>query len=202
MIARLSGTVVAVGATDAVVDLAGFGLLVQVTPETASTLHVGRPVALHTSLIVREDALTLYGFVAEAERDCFTMLLTASGVGPKLALAILSVLSPGDLREAVQSGDLHALTKVPGIGRKGAERIVLELRDKIVALSVPDDDRAVVASPTTAAWREQVTDGLRGLGWPARDAEAACDRVEHLVEEDPDISIPILMRAALRSLAK
>ncbi len=201
MIAHLSGTVTALGATTAVLDLAGFGVLTQITPTTSANLRLGQPARLATALVVREDSLTLFGFGTDEERDCFNLLITATGVGPKLAQAALSVLSPGDLRTAIAQDDVVALTRVPGVGRKGAERIVVELRDKMAVLaatSAPDQPRT--KGPTV--WRDQVSSGLQGLGWSARDADAACDRVEHLIEEDPDVSVGILMRAALQSMAK
>lgn len=201
MIAQLTGRVLTVGGTHAVLDLGGLGLLVQCTPATTSRLRPGESATLHTSLIVREDSLTLYGFDDEPAREAFEMLLGASGVGPRIAQAVCSVLTPAELRAAVLGGDLVTLTKVPGIGRKGAEKIVLELRDKVLALDVGDtpDPAPQVGG---AQWRQQVADGLQGLGWSARDAEAACDRIAELAETDPAPGIGELMRAALRSLAR
>ncbi|MGI8769308.1 MAG: Holliday junction branch migration protein RuvA [Propionibacteriaceae bacterium] len=201
MIAHLAGTVAQVGPTTAVIDLAGFGVLAQITPNTSANLRLGQPTRLATALVVREDALTLYGFATDSERDCFTLLITATGVGPKLALSALSVLSPEELASAIAQNNILVLTGVPGIGRKGAERIVIELRDKINILAIASVP--VPGQPAKpAVWRDQVADGLTGLGWSPRDAEAACDRVGYLVEEDPGVSVPILMRAALQSLAK
>ncbi|MDO5500873.1 MAG: Holliday junction branch migration protein RuvA, partial [Propionibacteriaceae bacterium] len=129
---------------------------------------------------------------------------SASGVGPKVALAITSVLSPADFRRAIQTEDLARLMAVPGIGRKGAQRIVIELKDKVVALGVGADDEVAdeVPGAEPEAWRAQVSEGLQSLGWSARDADAACDNVAHLVDEDPDISMGKLLRAALNSLAR
>lgn len=130
--------------------------------------------------------------------------MTASGVGPKLAQAALAVLPPDDLRAAIATENLVALTKVPGVGRKGAQRIVIELKDKVNAIAGP----IAVAGPAAGTtgpdeeWRDQVSQGLQGLGWSAKDADAACNRVEHLAADDPAISIAELMRAALRTLAK
>ncbi|HYP44555.1 MAG TPA: Holliday junction branch migration protein RuvA [Propionibacteriaceae bacterium] len=200
MIAQLNGSVVQLGATSAVLEVGGFGVLVLCSPNTTTTLRLGQSATLATSLIVREDALTLYGFAAAEERDLFELLLSATGVGPKLAQAALAVLSPEELRRAIASENLVQLMKVPGVGRKGAQRIVLELKDKINALAP-----AVSASPSAsngAAWRDQVSQGLVGLGWSARDADAACDQVEPLVRGDDQISISALMRAALQSLAR
>lgn len=204
MIAQLTGTCVRAGATTCVLDVGGVGYLLHVTPATAACLRPGEQVTLATSLLVRENAVTLFGFADEHERDAFELAQSASGVGPKLALAIVSVLSPSELRRAVQSEDLARLTAVPGIGRKGAEKIVIELRDKVVTL-VDADSPEPQESPAEQAqelWRAQVSDGLQGLGWSARDAEAACDNVAHLVDETPDVGVAQLLRAALNSLAR
>lgn len=203
MIAQLTGTVSAVGATWAVIDVGGVGIKTLCGPNTTADLRHGQQATLATSLVVREDSLTLYGFGSTEERDFFELLMTASGVGPKLAQAALAVLTPDDLRQAIATENLLALTKVPGVGRKGAQRIVIELKDKVNA--VLSDQPAAgpgPASPPTSEWREQVSQGLQGLGWSAKDAEAACGRVEHLAEEDPSVSVAVLMRAALQSLAK
>ncbi len=200
MIAQLTGTVIQLGPTSTVIDVAGIGLLASCSPSTAAGLRIGQSATLATSLIVREDSLTLYGFSSTDEREFFELLLTATGVGPKLAQAALAVLSPDELRRAIASENLVQLTKVPGIGRKGAQRVVLELKDKINSVAP-----ASTAAPSTASgplWREQVAQGLEGLGWSARDADAACSEVEHLAGEDKQVSVAVLMRAALQSLAK
>ena len=144
--------------------------------------------------------MTLFGFSDEAERDFFELLMTASGVGPKLAQAALAVLTPDDLRTAISSEDVATLTRVPGIGRKGAQRIVLELKDKVHVMNAAGP--AVSTQPSQAGWRDQVAAGLQGLGWSAKDAEAACTSVAPMAEADPQVSIAILMRAALQALAK
>lgn len=199
MISQLSGTVVAAGATWLVLDLNGFGLKALCTPATAAAVRVGQPTTLATSLVVREDSLTLYGFADADERDCFELVQSASGIGPKIAQAVVSVLSPDALRAAVASENIPALTAVPGIGVKGAQRLVIELKDKINTLAAV----TTPAAPTTqAGWRDQVKAGLEGLGWSARDADRATTGVEHLVDSDPDTPVAVLMRAALRSLAK
>lgn len=201
MIARLTGDVVELGATSAVLEVSGVGMLVHCGPNTTAALRLGQPATLATSLVVREDSLTLYGFATTEERALFELLLTASGVGPKLAQAALAVLSPDDLRSAIATENLVALTRVPGIGRKGAQRIVIELKDKINAVGLAD--RPSLPAPSQVpAWREQVSQGLQGLGWSARDAEAACDNVEPLVAADPELGVGEIMRAALQSLAK
>lgn len=200
MIASISGVVAAVGANWATVTLGGVGLKVWCTPATATTLRPGAETTLSTSLVVREDSLTLFGFAEADERDCFELVQTATGVGPKLAQAIVSVLSPADLAAAIASANLALLCKVPGVGRKGAERLVIELKDKVGALTATS---APSVSPLAEpVWREQVRLGLEGLGWSSRDAEAACEKVSAMAAETPAPSVATLMRAALRTLAK
>jgi holliday junction DNA helicase RuvA len=199
VIASVSGPVLAVGPTSAVVEVGGLGILALCSPNTVAGLRVGQRATLATALVVREDSLTLYGFASADEREFFELLLTATGVGPKLAQAALAVLSPDELRQAIATENLVVLCKVPGIGRKGAQRIVIELKDKINAVGVTGDPDHQAA--TTSGWRDQVVQGLQGLGWSARDAEGACDEVEPLAD-DPDVGVAALMRAALQSLAR
>ena len=201
MIAHLSGTVAGVAPDGAVIDVGGVGLRVQCTPDTLATLTQGAAATVATSLVVREDSLTLFGFATDDERNVFELLQTASGVGPRLALAMLAVHSPDALRKAVSNEDLNALIMVPGVGKKGAQRIVLELKDR---LGAPGDAAVTVNRPAPAAgsWRDQVQSGLVNLGWPARDAEAAVAAVE---AESPDGEAPDVataLRAALRKLSK
>jgi Holliday junction DNA helicase RuvA len=200
MIAQLSGTVVALGATSAVIAVGGLGVLTQCSPGTSAALRLGQPANLHTSLVVREDSLTLYGFGSTAERELFELLLTATGVGPRLAQAALAVMTPDELRTAIATDNLSQLVTVPGIGRKGAQRIVLELKDKVGRLGLVECPQPGAAGD--GAWREQVSQGLQGLGWSTRDADNACGEVEHLVRDDPGVSVAVLMRAALQSLAR
>jgi Holliday junction DNA helicase RuvA len=200
MIASLSGTVLQVGPTSAVVEVGGLGVLALCSPNTVAGLRVGQRATLATSLVVREDSLTLYGFASTDEREFFELLLTATGVGPKLAQAALAVLPPDQLRAAIASENLVQLTKVPGIGRKGAQRMVIELKDKINAVGLVAEPHPSPA--TQPLWREQVSQGLVGLGWSAKDAEAACAEVEPMVAEDPHVGVAVLMRAALQALAR
>jgi Holliday junction DNA helicase RuvA len=204
MIAQLTGSTLHAGATSCVVEVGGVGFLVHVTPGTAAGLRPGEEATLHTSLVVREDSLTLFGFGSAGEKAAVELAQTASGVGPKLALAIVSVLGAGDFRRAVQTEDVKRLTAVPGIGLKGAQKIVIELKDKVALLAAAEgeDDALPAAAAPDDAWRGQVVDGLQGLGWSVRDAEAACDKVAHLVEADPSVGIAQLMRAALTALAR
>lgn len=202
MIAHLRGTVAAIGGTWVVLDLSGFGLKALCTPGTAASVRVGEPATLHTSLVVRDDALTLYGFTDADERDAFELVQSASGIGPRIAQAVVSVLPPDELRSAIASENLVALMKVPGIGRKGAQRMVLELKDKVNTLGAVPDLGPRASAPGPLDWREQVASGLESLGWSARDAAAAVERVAPLAEEKPGVGIGELMRAALRSMAR
>jgi holliday junction DNA helicase RuvA len=200
MIAQLTGLVAQVGPTSAVIEVGGLGIQAICSPNTVAGLRVGQQATLATSLIVREDSLTLYGFASADEREFFELLLTATGVGPKLAQAALAVLNPDELRSAIATENLMQLCKVPGIGRKGAQRMVIELKDKINA--VGHAEVPVPEARSSAAWRAQVTQGLQGLGWSAKDAESACDEVDHLAHEDAQVNVAVLMRAALQSLAR
>lgn len=201
MIAQLRGQVLAVGGTWLVVDLSGLGLRVLCAPATAGAARVGEAINLHTSLVVREDSLTLYGFTTADARDLFELVQTASGIGPRIALAIVSVFDPGEFAGAITSGNTAALTRVPGIGAKGAAKLALELKDK-VAIFVGTTSSPTHPSAGVGDWREQVIGGLEGLGYSHRDAEAACDRVGADFESDSEVSVAQLLRAALRSLAK
>jgi holliday junction DNA helicase RuvA len=202
MIAHLNGIVAGVGLDGAVIEVGGVGLRVQCTPDTLATLKPGEPARVATTLVVREDSLTLFGFATDDERNVFELLQTASGVGPRLALAMLAVHSPDALRRAVAVEDLKALTMVPGIGNKGAQRIILELKDRLGAPN--DPGTGIVAGParrTAPSWRDQVTTGLLNLGWSARDAEAAVAAVEADSDgQTPDVATAL--RAALRKLSK
>jgi len=199
MIAFVRGPVAAIGVDSCVIEVGGVGLQVYCHPGTLAGLRPGQETRVSTSMVVREDSLTLYGFADDDEKALFELLQTASGVGPRLAQAALAVLSPDQLRQAVASEDLAVLVKVPGIGKKGAQRIVLELKDKIGAPS-----KLVAGRPLrpAAAWREQVHAGLVGLGWSPKDAEDAVVAVSPLAADDPEPSVPDLLRAALRALSK
>lgn len=210
MIAHLDGTVAAVAPDGAVIDVGGVGLLVQCTPGTLARLRPGERARVATSLVVREDALTLYGFASDDERGTFELVQTASGVGPRLALAMLAVFTPDGLRRAVAAEDLAALMTVPGIGRKGAQRIVLELAGR---LGSPGDGAPLGGGAPTAAkpalWRDQVRAGLVNLGWQARDADQAITMVEPdllAAAEQGDgtgeIDVAAALRAALRVLGR
>ncbi|MEU8837632.1 Holliday junction branch migration protein RuvA [Streptomyces roseus] len=203
MIAFVSGPVAALAPTLAVIEVGGVGMAVQCTPGTIAGLRMGETARLATSLVVREDSLTLYGFADDDERQVFELLQTASGVGPRLAQAMLGVHSPDALRLAVESGDERALTAVPGIGKKGAQKLLLELKGKLgAATAVVGAQRAVASGP--APWTDQLTAALIGLGYAARDAEDAVDAVtpqaEAAIAAGGSAPVPQLLRAALQSL--
>ncbi|HSV64984.1 MAG TPA: Holliday junction branch migration protein RuvA [Mycobacteriales bacterium] len=201
MIASVRGPVVALAPDGVVVEVGGIGLSVQCTPGTLARLRVGEPARLATSLVVREDSLTLYGFADDDERSLFELLQTASGVGPRLAQAILGVLPPAEARLAIVSGDVRTLIRVPGIGKKGAERLVVELRDRIGPVcdaGVPGVEPGAVTP--VQPWRDQVRQALVGLGWSAREADEAVEAVADQAGQSTDV--PALLRSALRLLGR
>jgi holliday junction DNA helicase RuvA len=206
VIAFVRGPVAAVLVDSAVIEVGGIGLQVMCTPATLAGLRVGGDTTLATSIVVREESLTLFGFADSEERALFELLQTASGVGPKLAQAMLAVHGPDELRRAVTTEDLVALCKVPGIGRKGAQRIVLELKDRIGAPSgvVLAGQRPPV--PSEDGWHDTVRGGLLGLGWSAREADTALDAISPLAEsavaDGSPLSTAELLRAALQSLSR
>jgi Holliday junction DNA helicase RuvA len=198
VIASVEGTVSALTADGAVVVVGGVGLAVHTTAGTRARLRVGESTHLAPSLVVREDSLTLYGFAEDDERAVFELLQTASGVGPRLAQAVLTVHTPDGVRQALLTEDLAALVLVPGIGRKGAQRMVLELKDKAgVAGGVP----AVVAT-AGPAWRDTLVQALVGLGWTAPQADdvVAAVALDHPAAGDDDV--PALLREALGRLGR
>ena len=209
MISHLDGIVCAIAPEGAVIEVGGVGLLVQATPGTLAGLRTGERARVATSLVVREDALTLYGFASDDERDVFELVQTCSGVGPRLALAMLASFSPDGLRQAIASEDVAALTRVPGIGRKGAQRIVLELAGRLGSPAAPagvlgPPPGAGTAADAAGLWRDQVRAGLVNLGWPARDAEQAIAAVAADLTASPhgDVDVSVALRAALRKLSR
>ena len=212
MIAFVEGEVAAVAPDAAVVMVGGVGLLVHCAPGTLAGLTVGQKARLATSLIVREDSLTLYGFASEDERTVFELVQTASGVGPRLAQAMLATHRPDTLRTIFATQDLKALTLVPGVGPKGAQKLLIELKGRLGAPTggmVPAQNGASGAGGGSAGlspWRGQLLEALTGLGWNARDAEAALADVEPVAAEaearGEAPQLPVLLRAALRSLKR
>ncbi|WP_369239408.1 Holliday junction branch migration protein RuvA [Streptomyces sp. R21] len=199
MIAFVSGPVAALAPDTAVVEVGGVGIAVQCTPNTLSTLRMGQPAKLATSLVVREDSLTLYGFVDDDERQTFELLQTASGVGPRLAQAMLAVHNPDALRRAVSTGDEKALVAVPGIGKKGAQKLLLELKDRLgepLGTGGPAIGRAV-----TTGWRDQLHAALIGLGYATREADEAVSAVAPQAEAaEGTPQVGQLLKAALQTL--
>ncbi|MCZ4118392.1 Holliday junction branch migration protein RuvA [Streptomyces sp. H39-S7] len=203
MIAFVSGPVAALAPDAAVIEVGGIGMSVLCTPGTLAGLRTGQQARLSTSLIVREDSLTLYGFADDDERLVFELLQTVSGVGPRLAQTMLAVHSPDALRVAVATGDEKALTAVPGVGKKGAQRLLLELKDRLGEPVGPGAHRGI-GSPVSASWRDQLHAALIGLGYATREADEAVSAVAPQAEAElagggmPNVSA--LLRAALQTL--
>jgi Holliday junction DNA helicase RuvA len=200
VIAFVAGRVAAVGPEGAVVDVGGVGLQLMCTPTTVAGLRVGETAHLSTALVVREDSLTLFGFADEDERSVFDLLQTVNGVGPRLAQAVLAVHRPDDLRRLVAADDVAGLTAVPGIGRKGAQRLVLELKDRLGLPLAPTADRGPGSAGAVGEWQGQVRDGLVGLGWTPRDADEAVRAVADDPDTPPDADLATRLRTALRLL--
>jgi holliday junction DNA helicase RuvA len=198
VIAFVKGPVAQVTLSSAVLEVGGVGLELMCTPGTLATLRTGQVATLPTSMVVREDSMTLFGFLDEDEKAVFELVQTASGVGPKLAQAMLAVLSPDALRTAVGTEDVKALTRVPGIGQKVAQRIILELKDRLGPALGATSTRGPAAA--TETWRDQVHQGLTGLGWPAKEADRAVDAVADQAGDSPDVGA--LLRAALQTLSR
>lgn len=198
MIASIRGEVLELALDHVVLETAGVGYQLNATPATLAGLTRGEQALLYTALIVREDSMTLYGFADTEARELFGLLQTVSGVGPRLAMAVLAVLEPEALRKALAAGDIAALTRVPGIGKRGAERMVVELRDKVDLVPMPDAAGAPAAAVRTPV-REQVVEALTGLGFPLKQAEPAVDAV---LAERPDADNSTALRTALGLLGK
>ena len=195
MIASVSGRVAATPSGGLVVVVGGVGLAVQTTPGTRLRHRAGDEATLFTSLVVREDSLTLFGFETEDEREMFELLQTASGVGPKLAQAVLTVHLPDAVRRAVATEDLAALCLVPGIGKKGAQRLVLELRDKLGVTGS-------AAPAATVAWRDTLTEALTGLGWSQQQADEVVVRLAAAHPDATSDDVPALLKEALVLMAR
>ena len=209
MIASVHGRVAAVSPEGAVVEVGGVGLSVSCTPATIARLQVGEQARLATSLIVREDSLTLYGFADDDERSLFELLQTANGVGPRLAQAVLAIHPPREVRRAVSMGDLKALMQVPGIGRKGAERLVLELRDRLGVTTSDTSLEAPAGAPSVtpvAPWRDQLAAALVQLGWTLREADGAVGQLAPVADEQiaatGGVEVAVLLRRALQLLGR
>ncbi len=196
MIASVRGEVLQIALDHAVVEVGGVGLAVLAAPATLAGLRRGEQARLATALVVREDSLTLFGFADDEQRELFGLLQSVGGIGPRMALATLAVLTPDQLTAALHDGDVKALTRVPGIGQKVAQRMVLELKDKVVA------GAAAVAPPVadpSHLRRDEVVEALVGLGFTPRPAETAVDRA---LAADADADAATLLRAALTALGR
>ena len=198
MIASVEGRVAALTAEGVVVVVGGIGLSVQTTAGTRARLRVGETAALATSLVVREDSLTLYGFADDDERALFELLQTASGVGPRVAQAVLTVHTPDAVRRALATEDLAALCLVPGIGRKGAQRMVLELKDKAHVIGSAGGP----APGTAVGWRDTLCQALVGLGWTAAQADEVVGRLAAAHPAAGEADVPALLREALGQLGR
>lgn len=200
MIASIRGTVVEIGLDRCVVESGGVGVLVHATPAALAGLKRGTEGTLHTELVVREDSLTLYGFDSVDARELFLTVQTVSGVGPRLALAIIATLEPDDLIRALGSGDVKTLTRVPGVGKRTAERMVLELKDKVgpVAPTATDGGAGVDVPVSTTAVTE-VSEALEGLGFSAAESSKTASAV---LSHDPDLDPAAALRSALRALGR
>ncbi|MDJ0355491.1 Holliday junction branch migration protein RuvA [Paenarthrobacter sp. PH39-S1] len=202
MISFVRGPVAQVGLSSVVIDVNGIGMLVHATPKTLGALRTGQEATLTTSMIVREDSMTLYGFDNSGEREVFDVLLSVSGIGPRLALAVLAVHEPETIRVAVAGGDGKTFTKVPGIGPKVAGRIVLELTGKLHPEGTGTGS-AAGAVAVRAAWKPQVIAAMTGLGWSEKDAAASIDRA---TADDPALlesaNVAAILRATLRWLGQ
>ncbi len=213
MIASVTGRVVAVEEESAVIEVGGVGLRISCPPVTIRSLTVGETATLMTSLVVREDSLTLFGFGDADQRLVFGLLQSVSGVGPRLALTILGALTTDELRSAIAAEDEKSLMRVPGIGRKSAGRLILELADRIgppvhAAVDVREAG-ARTGERTTDGWRRPVTDALVGLGWSAAEAQAAVSEVARMGNAGSEATegdgvrgdrVSEMLRLALRSM--
>jgi Holliday junction DNA helicase RuvA len=213
LIASVNGRVAAVSPDGAVVEVGGIGLSVQCTPGTIARLTVGEDARLATSLVVREDSLTLYGFADDDERQLFELLQTANGVGPRLAQAVLAIHPPREVRRAVSMADVKALMQVPGIGKKGAERLILELRDRLGTTSTDTQLDGPASAPAglapltpVAPWRDQLSSALVGLGWSSREADTAITALTPVADEQlastGRADVALLLRQALQLLGR
>ncbi len=179
MISLVNGVVRSIALDKVIVEVGGVGLSLAVTPKTSAQLNIGVPVQLFTTLVVREDALTLYGFLEDGDRVLFELVQTVSGIGPKVALSIVAALSPSQLAIAISQEDISAIEKVPGIGRKGAQRLILELKGKLT-----DFGTTSKTDRHQPVWREQLTSALVSLGFNAKDSDAAISQVVARLSED------------------
>ena len=204
MISSVRGQVLSVHLDHAVIEVGGVGLAVRTTPATLAGLRRGEQARLSTTLVVREDSLTLFGFGSDDAKELFELVQSVPGVGPKIALALLAVLDPDQLRRALGSADTTTLTRAPGIGKKGAERLVLELKDKVGVVGGAAGGGPASGAGVGLPWRDKLVDALVGLGFTARQADEATAAVSQDVE-DPAVTegdVGVLLRRALALLGR
>ncbi len=199
MIASLRGEVRHIGLDHVVVECAGVGYRVLVAPATAGSLTRGSEGSLLTSMVVREDSMTLYGFTDGPQQELFHLLQTVQGVGPRLAMAAIAVLEPAQMQAAIASGDIKTLCLIPGIGKRVAERIHVELKDKVSAPSPAAAGTGAGTAAPSSPVSQQLLDALEGLGFTPKQAEPA---VAAAVEAGPDKPVSELLRDALKSLGR
>jgi Holliday junction DNA helicase RuvA len=197
MIAQLTGTVRHLTTEKVVLEVGGVGYAISITPRTSTNIVMGSELTLATTLVVREDSLTLFGFLDPRDRDIYETLQTVTGIGPKVALAITGALTPDELASAIAQEDIAAIEKVPGIGRKGAQRLILELKGKLVT------DKDLPKLTTHSAVRDQLLSALTGLGFTAKESDIAINSTfAHITESggQPDAySVPELLKLTLQS---
>ena len=198
MISLLNGSVRSISSDRLVIEVGGFGISVLVNQQTAAQVTLGSQVQLFTSLVVREDSLTLFGFINDESRSLFELVQTVSGIGPKVALSILGALTPEDLGRAIAQEDVAAIEKVPGIGRKGAQRLILELKGKLGDLS-----HSQTYNGHQPAWREQLSSALVSLGFSPKESDAAISNVVGTLQSDgvdaSSMDLSELLKLALAS---
>ncbi|WIM69869.1 Holliday junction branch migration protein RuvA [Corynebacterium suedekumii] len=199
MIASLRGTVISLGLDHAVIECAGVGYRVEATPGTLATLTRGEDATVLTYLAVKEDAMTLYGFVSDEDRGMFHLLQTVTGLGPRLAVASLSVMNAGEISQAIAGEDAKALQRIPGVGKRMAERLVLELRDKVAAYTPAEVPTTTPLPIAAAGVADQVTEALMGLGFTDR---VAVPVVEGVLTDNPELDTAAALRAALSQLGR
>lgn len=191
MIASISGTIKGVTPTTVVIDVGGVGMLLQISPRLAATLMVGKTASLHTTLLVREDSLTLYGFESIEDRAIFEQLQTVTGIGPKVAQSALNLFEAHELIGAIASGNLATLEKVSGLGKKGAQRLVLELKDKVGSMGTS-------SKSTSRSWRDDLTEALLSLGFTAKDSSDVIDQLAAELPDAASASLELLLKRALQ----
>jgi len=198
MISTLTGTIRSLSTEKLIIEVGGVGLSVLINPQTSASVALGSQSTFYTSLVVREDSLTLFGFLTEEVRNLFELVQTVSGVGPKVALSIMGALTPEDLARAISQEDTSAIERVPGIGKKGAQRMILELKGKLSDLSSGGTYKG-----HQPPWREQLTSALVSLGFSPKESDSAISSVVndlHANDAEPStVDLSELLKLALAS---